>query len=99
MTIGKNNKGKNQRVLDTNLEEVYIEAEKGDEPKTMSEVLDRVEKRGETRGRKAGQMEITKLMNFLLTNGRSEDAIRATNDEGFLNKLLTDYNSGLMATK
>ena len=84
---------------DTRFEEVYIEAEKGDEPKTMSEVLDRVEKRGETRGRKAGQMEITKLMNFLLTNGRSEDAIRATNDESFLNKLLSDFNSGLMVAK
>ena len=80
---------------DTRFEEVYTEAEKGDEPKTMSEVLDRVE----NKGRKAGQMEIAKLMNFLLTNGRSEDAIRATNDESFLNKLLSDFNSGLMAAK
>ena len=75
--------------------EIYASDEKGDEPKTMSEVLDRVE----NKGRKAGQMEIAKLMNFLLTNGRSEDAIRATNDESFLNKLLSDFNRGLMAAK
>ncbi|MBR1633586.1 MAG: Rpn family recombination-promoting nuclease/putative transposase [Lachnospiraceae bacterium] len=75
--------------------EIYAGDEKGDEPKTMSDVFERAEKRG----RKAGQMEITKLMNFLLTNGRSEDAIRATNDEGFLNKLLAEFNSGLMAAK
>ena len=85
---------------DTRFEEVYIEAEqKGDEPKTMSEVLDRVENKGRTAGRKEGQMEIAKLMNYLLTNGRSDDAIRATNDESFLNKLLTEFNAGMLIAK
>lgn len=84
---------------DRRFEEAYAETGKGDEPKTMSEVLDRIEKRGETRGRKEGrkegQMEITKLMNYLLTNGRSEDAIRATSDEGFLDKLLAEFKDGM----
>lgn len=84
---------------DTRYEEAYIEAEKGDEPKTMSEVLDRVEKKGEIRGRKAGQMEITKLMAFLAANGRSEDIVKAGNDESFLNKLLAEFSGGLMAAK
>ena len=85
---------------DTRFEEVYIEAkQKGDEPKTMSEVLDRVENKGRTEGRKAERIEITKLMNYLLTNGRNEDAIRATSDEGFLDKLLSEFNGGVMATK
>ena len=80
---------------DTRFEEVYIEAEKGDEPKTMSEVLDRVEKRG----RKDERLQITNLINFLLVNGRNEDAIRATRDESFLNKLLADFDAGLLIAK
>ena len=85
---------------DTRFEEVYIEAEqKGDEPKTMSEVLDRVEKRGETKGRKAERSEITKLMAFLAANGRSDDIVKAGNDESFLDRLLAEFNSGLMVAK
>ena len=81
---------------DTRFEEVYIEAEqKGDEPKTMSEVLDRVE----NKGRKAGQLEITKLMAFLAANGRSDDIVKAGKDESFLNKLLIEFNSGLLVAK
>ena len=80
---------------DTRFEEVYIEAEKGDEPKTMSEVLDRVEKRG----REDERLQITNLINFLLVNGRNEDAIRATRDESFLNKLLADFDAGLLIAK
>lgn len=75
------------------------DSEKGDEPKTMSEVLDRVEKRGETRGRKAERGEITKLMAFLAANGRNDDIVRAGSDENFLDKLLKDFNSGLMVAK
>ncbi len=79
---------------DTRFEEVYVEAErKGDEPTTMCEVLDRVE----NKGRMEGQVEVTRLMNYLLTNGRNEDAIRATSDEEFLNKLLADFNAGRLS--
>ena len=84
---------------DIRFEEIYMNSEKGDEPKTMSEVLDRVEKRGETRGRKAERGEITKLMAFLAANGRNDDIVRAGSDENFLDKLLKDFNSGLMVAK
>lgn len=40
--------------------------------------------------------EMSGLMNFLLTHGRNEDAIRATSDEAYLNQLLNDYNSGIL---
>ena len=80
---------------DKRFEEVYIEAEKGDEPKTMSDVLDRVEKRGELKG----QRETAKLMNFLWSNGRGDDAMKASNDEGFLKKLLKEFEKGLLVAE
>ena len=40
---------------------------------------------------KRGQQNVAKLMNYLLTNDRSEDAIRATQDEEYLNRLLAEY--------
>ena len=40
------------------------------------------------------------LMNFLLTNGRNDDALKASSDEGFLSRLLADFKGGkLTATK
>ena len=47
-------------------------------------------------GEKKGQQEATKLMNFLWSNGRGEDAVRASNDEIFLKKLISDFNNGLL---
>lgn len=55
--------------------------------------------KGLQKGRKEGQMEIAKLMHFLLTNGRNEDAIKATSDESFLKKLLVEFNGGLMTAQ
>ena len=43
--------------------------------------------------------EITGLMSFLLKNGRGDDAIKASEDEGFLNKLLAEFRGGMMAAK
>ena len=80
---------------DTRFEEIYIEAEKGDEPKTMSEVLDRAV----NKGREEGESELAKLMNFLLMNGRNEDAIKVTSDVGFRKKLMEDFKGGLMIAK
>ena len=92
---------------DRRFDEVYAELGKGDEPKTMTEVLDRVENRGRQEGRKEGlqeghraglqegrregQKEITKLMAFLAENGRSADIIQAGKDEGFLDRLLAEF--------
>ena len=53
--------------------------------------------------RQEGQKEMKKdmagLMNYLLSNGRSDDALKASTDENFLNKLLADFRGGLMVAK
>ena len=83
---------------DTRFAKVAAESEKGDEPKTMCEVLDRVENKGKEEGKKEGKKEgrkeATDLINFLWSNGRGDDAQKASNDESFFNKLLSDFNAG-----
>ena len=94
---------------DARFEEEYVESGKGDEPKTMSEVLDRIENRGRKaghqaglkegrkaglkEGRREGRTEMIKLMAFLAANGRSDDIVKAGSDEGFLNQLLLEYQN------
>ena len=39
------------------------------------------------------------LMNYLWSNGRGEDAVRASGDEGFLSKLLAEFRSGKLTAK
>ena len=53
---------------------------------TMCEVLDRVE----SRGIQKGEDTILALMNYLLSNNRTEDAKKATEDKAYRNKLLTE---------
>lgn len=59
---------------------------------TMCEVLDRVEDRGIQKGIMQGEDTILSLMNYLLSNGRTEDARRATEDKAYRNKLLTEIS-------
>ena len=47
-------------------------------------------------GERKGQQETAGLLNFLLTNGRNDDAIRATSDEEYLSQLLKDFNNGVL---
>jgi hypothetical protein len=53
---------------------------------TMCEVLDRVE----SRGIQKGEDTILSLMKYLLSNNRTEDAKKATEDKEYRNKLLTE---------
>ena len=53
---------------------------------TMCAVLDRVE----SRGIQKGEDTILALMNYLLSNNRTEDAKKATEDKIYRNKLLTE---------
>ena len=53
---------------------------------TMCEVLDRVENKGIQKG----EDTILSLMNYLLSNNRTEDAKKATEDKAYRNKLLTE---------
>lgn len=61
---------------------------------TMCEVLDRVENRGIQKGIQKGIIQgedtILSLMNYLLTNNRTEDAKKATEDKAYRNKLLSE---------
>ena len=54
---------------------------------------------GREEGREEGQQETAKLMNFLLTNNRNEDALKASSDRNYLNKLLAEFRNGLMVAK
>ena len=76
---------------DNRFRDVAVEMEKGDEPKNMCEVLDRVENKG--------KKDTAALMAFLVQNGRSDDVVKASSDENFLNKLLADFKCGLLAAK
>ena len=57
----------------------------------MCEVLDRVENRGIQEGIIRGEDKILSLMHYLFTNNRLEDARRATEDEAYRRKLLTEF--------
>ena len=52
----------------------------------MCEVLDRVENRGIQKG----EDTILSLMNYLLSNGRTEDAKKAIEDRAYRNKLIME---------
>ena len=56
----------------------------------MCEVLDRIENRGIQKGIEQGEGIILSLMKYLLSNGRLDDAKRATEDEAYRIKLLDE---------
>ena len=47
-------------------------------------------------GREEGREESADLINFLWSNGRGEDALKASKDKDFLEKLLAEYKSGML---
>ncbi|MEY8431554.1 hypothetical protein AALC75_13675 [Lachnospiraceae bacterium 48-42] len=65
-------------------------------PTNMCEVLDRVENRGIQKGIEKGIAQgedtILSLMKYLLSNGRLDDARRATEDEAYRSKLLDEIS-------
>lgn len=76
-----------------------IEADKeGDEPKNMSEVLDRIEKRGIEQGiergieqgRQQGMEAVNMLHAKLLKEGRIKDLERSVSDSAYQEKLLAE---------
>ena len=48
---------------------------------------------------KKTQKDMAGLMNYLLKNGRGDDALKASEDESFLNKLLAEFRGGMMVAK
>ena len=75
---------------DVRFEEILNNAEEGD-IENMCDVLDRIENRGRAEGRAEERKEITGLMSFLASHGRTDDIVKAGQDEIFLNKLLADF--------
>lgn len=70
---------------DHRFEGAFSNDSEGD-PKTMCDVLDRVEKRGKAEGENL----ILILMQKLFAAGRVEDAQKASNDAAYCAKLLTE---------
>lgn len=58
----------------------------------MCEVLDRIEDRGIQKGIAQGEGTILSLMHYLLSNNRTEDAKRATEDDAYRSKLLEELS-------
>ena len=82
------------------------ETEKGvmEVSRELQQIIDTEKAESERKGRAEGEMigraeerkDLAGLMSFLATNGRSDDIVRAGQDETFLNKLLADFRRGLM---
>ena len=70
-----------------------------DEETTMRNHDASVERRGIKKGEKKGHKEATDLMAFLASNGRTDDIVKASSDESFLDKLLAEFRSGMMVAK
>ena len=83
---------------DVRFEEILKDEDEGG-IENMCDVLDRVENRGRAEGRAEGQMDATKLMNYLWINGRGDEAIKASENESILNKLLAEFRGGRMAVE
>ena len=61
-------------------------------PTNICEVLDRVENRGIQKRIEKGEDTILSLMKYLLSNGRLDDARRATEDKAYRNQLLDEIS-------
>ena len=70
------------------------EVQKGIDRK-VQQVID--SKKAEIRAE--GEMDAAMLMNFLWSNGRDEEAKRASEDKNLFNKLLADFRRGVMAAE
>ena len=86
---------------DARFQETAEEILKGDEPKNMCTVLDKVEnkgrreglKEGRKEGRKEGFLDAAELMNYLWSNGRGDEAKKASTDSELLDRLLSEFKA------
>ena len=63
------------------------------------DILEMGIEKGIEKGREEGKNEVTHLLNFLLTQGRNEEAIKATSDQAFLAKLLKEFHAGSVTSQ
>ncbi len=78
---------------DVRFKEVTEEMLKGDEPKNMCTVLDKVENRGRIKGRQEERQETGDLLNYLWSNGRGEEAKKAVLDQELFDKLFAEFKA------
>ena len=65
--------------------------QEGDRPKNMCELLDRVEARGEAKGRAEGESKLAALIDKLFLLGRMDDARKAVRDESYRAMLFHEF--------
>ena len=83
---------------DTRYEEI-LDAEGEGGIQNMCDVLDKAINKGREEGEKKAVKDMAGLMSFLASHGRTDDIIKAGQDEGFLAKLLAEFRGGMMVTK
>lgn len=64
---------------------------------TMCEVLDRVENKGIQKGTQKGEDTILSLIRYLLSNNRTDDIKRVTEDEVYRKRLLVEISKAKMS--
>ncbi|MBQ8947673.1 MAG: hypothetical protein IJ058_12830 [Lachnospiraceae bacterium] len=87
---------KDEKVL-----EEYLERQREEVIDIMTTLFDQetIMKNHDSTVRREERKDVTGLMNYLLSNGRNDDALKASTDETFLNKLLAEFRGGVMVAK
>ena len=76
---------------DRRIEEAYERMKKGGEVKTMYDMIGSAERRGI----QIGEVNATKLMNYLWMNGRGDEAQKAEKDKDFFDRLFAEFNEAM----
>ena len=86
---------------DENVLGEYLDRQREEVIDIMTTLFDKetIMKNHDATVRRETQKDMAGLMNYLLSNGRNEDALKASKDETFLNQLLAEFRSGLMVVK
>ena len=87
---------KDEKVL-----EEYLERQREEVIDIMTTLFDQetIMKNHDATVRREAEKDMAGLMSFLASNGRSDDIVKAGQDENFLNKLLAEFRGGMMVAK
>ena len=87
---------KDEKVL-----EEYLERQREEVIDIMTTLFDQetIMKNHDATVRREERKDVTGLMSYLASAGRSDDIVKAGQDESFLNKLLAEFRSGMMVAK
>lgn len=87
---------KDEKVL-----EEYLERQREEVIDIMTTLFDQetIMKNHDATVRREERKDVTGLMSYLASAGRSDDIVKAGQDENFLNKLLAEFRGGMMVAK